>query len=551
MKKYIVILQILMLVLALPVQAQKPQKKDFRKDFEAFKNKAKQEYTDFRKKAFAEYLQFVREAWEEFGAEPPVQVPEEEKVEPMVVEGFEEETASWFSKLFGGKDKSDEEKAAEKKAKKAAKEAAKAERKRKKREQTNDNIQVQQVVEAPKAPLPQAKPLSEVVQQTAQANPYMTFDVFGTQCRVRIGDNCRFRLAGITGDQVADALGEFLKPQFDNLLYDCLQERQKHNFSDWAYYQMLLTLTNKFYGNHSNEATLALGFLYSQSGYKMRYAHDGQTLYMIVASQYNMFGKSYFYIDGEWYYLLDNIKDGAKLSICTAKFPKESPLSLQISALQNFSVLPTNERTITSIKNPDFSFTIRSNKNSIDFYNTYPCSYTEDNFMTRWANYANTPLEKWLTDQIYPGMREKLSGLKPLEAVQQLDWWVQGKTDIDRKNPNQGCFLYAYDESIWGYDRNFFGEESIFYPYNDCEDRSILLSHLVRDLVGLDCVLVYYPGHLAMAVNFPYDVPGDYITVGGRKFTVCDPTYIGSDVGETMPTMKGKGIKVILLKRLS
>jgi hypothetical protein len=171
--------------------------------------------------------------------------------------------------------------------------------------------------------------------------------------------------------------------------------------------------------------------------------------------------------------------------------------------------------------------------------------------MTRWANYANTPLEKWLTDQIYPGMREKLSGLKPLEAVQQLDWWVQGKTDIDRKNPNQGCFLYAYDESIWGYDRNFFGEESIFYPYNDCEDRSILLSHLVRDLVGLDCVLVYYPGHLAMAVNFPYDVPGDYITVGGRKFTVCDPTYIGSDVGETMPTMKGKGIKVILLKRLS
>ena len=280
------------------MQAQKPQKKDFRKDFEAFKNKAKQEYTDFRKKAFAEYLQFVREAWEEFGAEPPVQVPEDEKVEPMVVEGFEEETASWFSKLFGGKDKSDEEKAAEKKAKKAAKEAAKAERKRKKREQSNDNIQVQQVVEAPKAPLPQAKPLSEVVQQTAQANPYMTFDVFGTQCRVRIGDNCRFRLAGITGDQVADALGEFLKPQFDNLLYDCLQERQKHNFSDWAYYQMLLTLTNKFYGNHSNEATLALGFLYSQSGYKMRYAHDGQTLYMIVASQYNMFGKSYFYIDG-------------------------------------------------------------------------------------------------------------------------------------------------------------------------------------------------------------------------------------------------------------
>jgi hypothetical protein len=166
-----------------------------------------------------------------------------------------------------------------------------------------------------------------------------------------------------------------------------------------------------------------------------------------------------------------------------------------------------------------------------DFFSTYPCSYTDDNFMTRWANYANTPLEKWLTDQIYPGMREKLSGLKPLEAVQQLDWWVQGKTDIDRKNPNQGCFLYAYDESIWGYDRNFFGEESIFYPYNDCEDRSILLSHLVRDLVGLDCVLVYYPGHLAMAVNFPYDVPGDYITVA-RKAKGTGNWFVGGKCDE-------------------
>ena len=537
MKRYLIFFQLLMFVLVAPVQAQ-TQKKNFRKDFEDFKNKAKKEYSDFRKQAFAEYTKFVREAWEEFGAEPPVQIPEEEKVEPMVVPGYEEETAGFFSKLFGGGDKK----------KKDKKEAKKAEKEKQKREKTNNQLAVSTVIAAPKAAPVQPQPLSKVV-QSRDANPYMTFDVFGTQCRVRIGDNCRFRLNGLSGDEIADKLNEFQKSQYDNMLFDCLEERKAHNFSDWAYYQMLLALTNKFYGNHTNEATLVLGFLFSQSGYKMRYAHDGNTLYMIVASQYNMFGKSYFYVDGEWYYLLDNIKDGEKLNICKAKFPKESPLSLQMSARQNFANSPVNERTITSLRNPDFSFTIKSNKNSIDFYNTYPCSYTDNNFMTRWANYANTPLEKWLTDQIYPGMREKLKGLTPLEAVQELDWWVQGKTDLNRSNPNQECFLYAYDESVWGFDRNFFGEESIFYPYNDCEDRSILLSHLVRDLVGLDVVLVYYPGHLAMAVNFPNAVEGDYISVNGRKFTICDPTYIGSDVGETMPTMKGKGTQVILLKR--
>jgi hypothetical protein len=75
-----------------------------------------------------------------------------------------------------------------------------------------------------------------------------------------------------------------------------------------------------------------------------------------------------------------------------------------------------------------------------------------------------------------------------------------------------------------------------------------LLSHLVRDLLGLKVILIYYPGHLAMAVNFHDDVPGDYIMKDGLKFVVCDPTYIGSNVGETMPSMKGTDTTVILLE---
>jgi hypothetical protein len=72
---------------------------------------------------------------------------------------------------------------------------------------------------------------------------------------------------------------------------------------------------------------------------------------------------------------------------------------------------------------------------------------------------------------------------------------------------------------------------------------------LVRELVGLDVVLVYYPGHLAMAVNFDTDVEGDYIMLDGRKFIVCDPTYIFSQVGQTMPEMSNESATVILLNK--
>ena len=113
----------------------------------------------------------------------------------------------------------------------------------------------------------------------------------------------------------------------------------------------------------------------------------------------------------------------------------------------------------------------------------------------------------------------------------------------------QTAFEYEYDDKVWGGDRAFFAEESAYYPYCDCEDRSILFSRIVRDLLDLDVVLIYYPGHLATAVEFHTLVNGDYINLNDRKFTICDPTYIGAPVGITMPDMNNNEAMVILLKR--
>jgi len=43
-------------------------------------------------------------------------------------------------------------------------------------------------------------------------------------------------------------------------------------------------------------------------------------------------------------------------------------------------------------------------------------------------------------------------------------------------------------------------------------------------------------------------VSGDYILLNGKRFTVCDATYIGAPVGLTMPEMDNKAAKVILLE---
>ena len=519
---------------------------DPRKAFEKARAEMHKDYDDFRKQALAEYSDFVRQAWKEFGAEPAVPAPKEQEILPQLAPGADQETASWFGKQLtklGNMFKSKGRKVPEQ-----IQPAAQPKAQKKAEEKKPVEMAVQEVIK-PQPPIKQPEPLAEVKEETFRANSYMTFEVFGTQCKVRIGENCRFKLKDVSSDAVADVIrDEFPKPQFDNMLFDCLQERKRHDFSDWAYYQMLLALTRKFYGEGTNEAVLAQAFLYSQSGYKMRLAHDDSHLYMLAATRHFIYNKLFFSLDGDWYFMLDG-KQSEKLSICQASFPKESSLSLKISAAQRLAMNPTGERTLTSRKNPDFSFTIHSNKNYIDFLGTYPSSTVNNNFMTRWSMYANCPLDESIREKLYPQMKEKLAGKSELMAVQELLWWMHGNVDLEGVIQDSNCFLYRYDEDVWGVDRAFFGEETLFYPYCDCEDRSILLSHLVRDVVGLDVVLVYYPGHLAMAVHFNEPVEGDYVMCEGRKFIVVDPTYIGSRVGETMPMVADEPTTVILLDR--
>ena len=113
----------------------------------------------------------------------------------------------------------------------------------------------------------------------------------------------------------------------------------------------------------------------------------------------------------------------------------------------------------------------------------------------------------------------------------------------------QTSLEYKTDDEVWGEERAFFPDETLHYPYCDCEDRAILYTRLVRDLMGLNVVLLYYPGHLATAVNFNEKVSGDYFLVSGKKYVVCDPTFINASVGRTMPGMDNNTAEVFLMDK--
>ena len=393
-------------------------------------------------------------------------------------------------------------------------------------------VEIAVVKKEPKAPQPQ--PLSPV-KQNLEAVKTCSFEYYGTKMDARTPDK-KFKLQGSDEKSMANAYRELTTDKYNNLLHDCLDLRKKYDLCDWAYYKLLESVGEAICGKGTQEAVFLQGVLFQQSGYMMRFALDEQKkLHLLVRIHDAAYRCGYTSINGQLFFLFDGSRL-KNLAVCDVGFPGEKVMEADIDKLPKLKVDMSEMRTIIS-RFVSVSADIAVNKNMINFFNDYPSTYKNNNIMTNWAYYANTPITKEVKDKLYPQLKKQIQNGTKLMGANLLLNWVQMGLD------------YALDSKMWGRERAFFAEESLFYPKCDCEDRAILFSHLVRDLLGLDVVLVYYPEHMYTAVCFDEDVPGDYIMVEGRKFTVADPTYYNADVGKTMSRMDNSKAKVILLNR--
>jgi hypothetical protein len=147
--------------------------------------------------------------------------------------------------------------------------------------------------------------------------------------------------------------------------------------------------------------------------------------------------------------------------------------------------------------------------------------------------YFRTPASTVARTSLFDSLRLIIDDKSELEAVNILLRFVQT------------AFDYKTDDQQFGREKPLFIEETLYYPYSDCEDRSILFAYLVRELLGLKVIGLDYPGHIATAVRFTEPVKGDALMWQGERYTVCDPTYINANAGMTMPYYIGKSPSVI------
>ncbi len=376
-------------------------------------------------------------------------------------------------------------------------------------------------------PKPQHRPIPTMPEPIKHSENMLDFSFYNTPCKVHFDNSLRFKLNKIDEKSVAAVWQQLSGEASDELIADCIHLINEMQLCDWAAVCLFKILSDSCFGAGSNEAVLMQMYLLSQTGYKARIGRASDRLLVLIPFDGIIYGQSYYISNGESYYDINNDISIKECFVFHEAFPNERVISLRPS-LPVLSEDNVETRTFTAKKFPELSVKVSLNKNLISFMNDYP--------RCRHDNYVYASLSKCTKEMIYPVFRKAIEGKDLDEAANML------------LNFMHTAFDYMSDLQQFECERFFFGEESFWFPYNDCEDRAILYCILVRELLGLDVLLLKFPGHIATAIALPMEHRGNYIELNGSNYLFCDPTFIGSNIGEMPKQYRNTEPNIIVVK---
>lgn len=490
---------------------------DIEKEFDDFAKQQQQEFEDFKNKADAEFETFLRETWKKYEAFAPVPAPERPEP-PRPVEFDKSKPALPPVNIKPAAPKVPDAPVPD----------------------VGDKVPVD--VKRPDLPAMEnkpapgiyvpGKPYTPVLVEMPRVKPGSTVrrtpvNFYGTTFEVALDVAEDLSLRGNREADVADAWKSLCKKDYEQMVKDCMTIKKESSLSDWAYLLFTKQIGVQLYGaGNTNNIVFLQMFLLNKSGYKVKLAKIDDQLKLMVAPAGTIYGTPYLTMGGNKYYVFEP-KPGGSMGIYTYRqdfADAKNLVCLNIEGVPAFS-MNSVERSLTSSTGA-VKVQTQVNKNLMDFYYDYPqCDV---------VIHYKTPMSEELRSALYAQLKTVIEGKSQKDAANILLNFVQT------------AFEYKTDGDQFGFEKPNFPDETFYYPYCDCEDRAMLYSTLVRDLLGLDTILLDYPNHIASAVRFSEEITGDYVVLDdGSKYLICDPTYIGAPIGMCMDQYKQVAPEII------
>lgn len=454
---------------------------DINSDYKAYREGLLNGYQDFRKGILEDYANFLDGVWKEFQMFRGVKRDETPK--PVVVPKVEEVSES--------------------------------------PEPTVVPEPTVKPKEEPVAPKPEepTKPITPIKPIIA---PTLNFSFYGVG--VNATKMTTHKVSSMESASISSVWRKYQKGDSNNVINSLKLISSSFGLNDWFTFELVRNYVDALLKSESSSDRIVLQhFLLTHFGYDVRIARTNMQLLLLVPFQQKMYERSYLNIDGSKYYVFqDDINpiSESSMTIYTCELPNDAYKGKFIDLVfvrQSLKLNKGSDKTCT-LSDGRLHITGTVNSGMMEMLRHYPHMDV--------PHYAKSQVLPPFHKNIIEQFRPQISGMSQKQAANALLHFMQY------------AFEYATDGTQHGYEKPYFIEENFYYPKNDCEDRSIFYAFLVHNLLGLDVHLVQYPGHECTAVNFTdKSILGDGYIYGGKHYVICDPTFIGAQIGKCMPSL--------------
>jgi hypothetical protein len=302
---------------------------------------------------------------------------------------------------------------------------------------------------------------------------------------------------------------KLLETDYATLLNDLEHKREALKLNDWMYYGLLRSSVNQIFSGHSAfEKELIAWFLMSHSGYDTRLMYTAETAYL------------YIYV-AEEVFELPFIREDRR-NFTYIPYPVRYPVVARGAFLLDFTAMRGGKALSFQWKDfPDFPAKPLEKKLQLRHRDTlYDIGVTIDRTLVEIianqpildeATYFRTPMSPLLAQSLLPQLERIISGKSRQEALEILVSFTRSS------------FSYQDDKVAFGRSKPMIAEELFFYPHSDCEDRAVLLFHLIKSLLHLEVIVIAFPDHISIGIEAGIPCAAA-INYRDRKYCICDPT---------------------------
>lgn len=531
MKKILLLLMLSMTTVSLFAQDDEYQKylESLKKEQDAEMQKLSNEFSDFKAKANAEFADFVAKEWalfEEFKTQelsmtlPKIdKIPEAPKTEVTNIDSDvkykKTETLPTVSKV------------------ESVNSGAEV-----KFTPRTDNFVVKKTV-TDSGVKEKYTPTEAPVKMKVTNGQNVNINFYGRKLSFSVSDKLRVKNKGNKESEVAAYFSEMAK--LSNETSDLWKQIDNYvnqmGLNEWGYYCILRSISENIIEDIDNRVLFNFYMLRNEGNFKVKTARGKDSNKLILLAAIDNSKDVYSYT-----FFRFNEANGKQLkyySIYGGGSPKESIYTYDYCEQEkDMKQIGLDFNKSLNMGSCDVKRELKFNKinTTIELpYNSAHIAYLNDVPMTVFPIYFSSPISIE-AQQIFNSKLNEIK--KEYSPVQFIDIIL---------NFVQTAFDYKTDDQQFGYEKYFYPEEVIAYPYSDCEDRSALFAWLVSTYTDAKVIGLQYEGHLATAVYFGegVNISGDAFSYAGKKYYVCDPTYINASIGMTMPQFKDKMPKIV------